>query len=117
MSYKEVHLYYELNNLDLLDDKLYDFLPDFCFLVTYAYALLIEGYGFHTNVTLTVLDQVKGYKVGWALGAILYEINTMPWLMEQSSLKSTGVFYTVVYYSVVLVIGKRRTIVRHQDIY
>ena len=107
MSYKEVHRYYELNNLDHLDDKLYDFIPDFCFLVTYAYALLTEGYGFHMNTSLTVLDQVRGYKVGWALGAILYEINTMPWLLEPSTLTTaTGIFYSAVYFSIILVIGK-----------
>lgn len=85
MTYTEVRRYFAINNLDQLDEKLYESLPDFCFLVTYAYALLTTGYGFNSNATLTVLDQVHGYKVGWALGAILYEINTMPWLLEQTN--------------------------------
>lgn len=42
-----------------------------------------DGYGFKHNSTITVLDQVNGNKVGWPLGAILYEINSLPWEMEQ----------------------------------
>ncbi len=34
-----------------------------------------DGYRFDLNQTLTVLDEVNGHAVGWALGAILYEIN------------------------------------------
>ena len=32
------------------------------------------------NHTLTVLNEFNGNKVGWTLGAILYEINSMPWV-------------------------------------
>lgn len=42
-----------------------------------------DGYGFKHNSTITVLDQVNGNKVGWPLGAILYEINSLPWELEQ----------------------------------
>ena len=71
--------YYEINNLNLVDDKLADFIPNYCFLATYTYALLTLGYGFPEHQTLTVLDQVRGNKVGWPLGAILYgnTINTI----------------------------------------
>jgi hypothetical protein len=40
---------------------------------------LLDGFGFQTNSTITVLDEVNGNKVGWPLGAILYEINSLPW--------------------------------------
>jgi hypothetical protein len=42
-----------------------------------------DGYGFKHNSTITVLDEVNGNKVGWPLGAILYEINSLPWELEQ----------------------------------
>lgn len=44
----------------------------------------VDGYGFKRNQTLTVLDEVKGNKVTWALGAILYEINALPWGLQNS---------------------------------
>jgi hypothetical protein len=28
---------------------------------------------------ITAINVIKGQKVGWALGAMLYEINTLPW--------------------------------------
>lgn len=49
---------------------------------------LIDGYGFHRDDTLTVIDQINGNKVGWALGAILYEINELPWVLQLSTLES-----------------------------
>ena len=46
--------------------------------------VVLDGYGFPHNQTLTVVDQVNGNKVGWALGAILYEINALPWAKESN---------------------------------
>ena len=54
----------------------------FCFDSVYAIVLLEEGYGFTPNMTITVLDTVNGNKVGWPLGAILHEINNLPWELE-----------------------------------
>ncbi len=51
----------------------------FCFDSVYTIVLLEEGYGFQPNMTITVLDTVNGNKVGWPLGAILHEINNLPW--------------------------------------
>lgn len=82
LSFREAIHYYEVNNFNILDDKLGEMIPNYCFLVSYTYALLIEGYGFQPDQSLTVMDQVRGNKVAWALGAILYEINTMPWRLE-----------------------------------
>jgi hypothetical protein len=48
---------------------------------------LVEGHGFSTNSTITVLDTVNGNKVSWTLGAIMYEINSLPWQLESPPLK------------------------------
>ena len=79
MSYAQLQNYFMINNLGLSGDKLGDLLPYFCLMSTYVYTLLIDGIGFKPNATLTVLDEVNGNKVGWPLGAILYEINSLPW--------------------------------------
>lgn len=51
----------------------------YCFRSTYALQLLKKGYGFHDNNIIRVSKVINGQKVGWALGAMLYEINTLPW--------------------------------------
>jgi hypothetical protein len=33
------------------------------------------------------MDQINGHKVGWALGAILYEINELPWELHLSDVE------------------------------
>ena len=62
MSFREIIEYYESNNLNMVDDKLGEMIPNYCFLVTYTYALLTEGYGFQLNQPITVLDQVRVYE-------------------------------------------------------
>lgn len=69
-------------------DKLNIYLPYYCFLSSYILVLLHDGYRFPMNTSLTVLDQVNGHKVGWALGAILYEINELPWVLKLSTIES-----------------------------
>jgi hypothetical protein len=83
MSFSEVIFYFEVNNLILEDEKLGDYTADFCFLTAYIYVLLVDGYGFAHNQTMTVMNEVNGNKVGWAFGAILYEINVLPWMMAE----------------------------------
>jgi hypothetical protein len=82
MSYQEVEKYFDGKNLELHDDKLSDLIPYFCFLSAYTHVLLEDGFGFTSDQNLTVLDKVNGNKVGWALGAILYEINSLPWELD-----------------------------------
>lgn len=41
--------------------------------------MLRNGYGFEMEDNITATDVVNGQKVGWALGSMLYEINTLPW--------------------------------------
>jgi Golgi nucleoside diphosphatase len=100
LSFRDVIHYYEVNNLNTVDDKLGEMIPNYCFLVSYTYALLTEGYGFHYNQSITVLDQVRGNKVGWALGAIFYEINTMPWELDISDFKRSGIISTIVWFTI-----------------
>src|SRR5690606_36473731 len=59
-----------------------------CFGLASRRALSADGYRFSLNQTLTVQDQVNGHSVGWALGAILYEINELPWELEVSAIEA-----------------------------
>ncbi len=64
-------------------------LQNYCFLTTYAYAMLTEGYGFKNHDNITAASVIDGQKVGWALGSTLYEINTMEWSFRADDV-STG---------------------------
>ena len=59
MSFGEALYYYESKNLYMAEEKLAELIPDFCFLVSYVYALLIEGYGFTEEHSITVLKTVS----------------------------------------------------------
>lgn len=50
-----------------------------CFRATYVFQLLHNGFGFQMTDSIRAVKVVNGHKVGWALGAMLYEINTLPW--------------------------------------
>ncbi len=50
-----------------------------CFQATLAAAMMIEGVRFPLNKTVTAIDVINGQKLGWPLGSMLYEINTLPW--------------------------------------
>jgi hypothetical protein len=41
--------------------------------------LLHNGFGFQMTDSIRAVGVLNGHKVGWALGAMLYEINTLPW--------------------------------------
>jgi len=56
-----------------------DELVSSCFQSAYVYSILRHGYGFQNQDYITATDIVNGQKVTWALGSILYEINTLPW--------------------------------------
>ena len=65
-----------------LDDDDGDVNPlvnEMCFRATYAFQLLHNGYGFKMEDYITATNIVGGQKVGWTMGAIMYEINTLPW--------------------------------------
>jgi hypothetical protein len=54
-------------------------LDSYCFRSAYVFQLLHRGYGFQMNDTIRATKVIDGHKVGWPLGSMLYEINTMPW--------------------------------------
>lgn len=56
-----------------------DELSQFCFRSVFAYQILRNGYGFADDFKITAVDVLNGQKLGWALGSILYEINTRKW--------------------------------------
>lgn len=58
-------------------------LDTYCFRSVYAFQLLHNGYGFQLDDTIRATNVINGHKVGWALGAMLYEINAMPWTYQQ----------------------------------
>lgn len=102
LSYPEVVLYSQQTFLGTTDEKLSLLVPYFCFMSAYTLVLLEDGFGFTPNHTLTVLDEVNGNKVGWALGAILYEINTLPYDLEDTEEPWGGYFLAA---SIGIVIG------------
>ncbi|KAG7356578.1 GDA1/CD39 nucleoside phosphatase family protein [Nitzschia inconspicua] len=57
---------------------------DYCFRSSYVFNVLRNGYGFEMDEHITATDVINGQKVGWALGAMLYEINTFPWSYERA---------------------------------
>jgi hypothetical protein len=96
MTFSDAITYFEVNNLNAADDKLAQMIPDYCFLSSYTYILLTEGYGFPKNETFTVLDEVNNNKVSWAFGAIMHEINTMPWVYLPATQKGSEVLHIAV---------------------
>eukprot|EP00934_Nitzschia_sp_Nitz4_P009175 Nitzschia sp. Nitz4//scaffold41_size133979//48401//50269//NITZ4_003341-RA/size133979-processed-gene-0.215-mRNA-1//1//CDS//3329551452//9165//frame0 len=54
-------------------------IQDICFRSAYVFNLLHHGYGFEMDEYITATNVLNGQKVGWAVGAMLYEINTIPW--------------------------------------
>ena len=54
-------------------------LKTYCFRAAYIHEILRNGYGFEPDEYVIATDVVNGQKVTWALGSILYEINTLPW--------------------------------------
>lgn len=50
-----------------------------CFKSMFVYQLLHNGYGFKLDQRITAANVVNGHKIGWALGSMLYEINSLPW--------------------------------------
>jgi len=51
-------------------------LAQFCFRSNFVYQLLRNGWEFGDEYVMTAADVINGQKMGWALGCMLYEINT-----------------------------------------
>ncbi|KAL7568982.1 hypothetical protein ACA910_021274 [Epithemia clementina (nom. ined.)] len=67
-------------------------LPTYCFRSVYVFHLLRHGFGFGMNDTILVGKVLNGQKVGWALGSMLYEINTLPWTYALQDGRGTNNF-------------------------
>lgn len=93
MTFTEVSAYAMANNITIAETKLADMLPYFCFLSVYPLVLVLEGYGFPANGKLTVVDDVNGNKAGWALGAIMHEINSLPWELRRPEQRQPWGYY------------------------
>ena len=55
-----------------------DAAEQYCFRSIYAMNLL-KGYGFQDHDFITAKKIINSHKVSWAFGAMLYEINALPW--------------------------------------
>lgn len=103
----------------------------YCFRSAYVLNLLHKGYGFQMNDTIRAVKVLSGHKVGWALGAMLYEINTLPWvnlyhksIVEVAESTNEGVslsWHTLVLCAIVIsavcsaiFVVQRRTILRYK---
>lgn len=58
-------------------------LDSYCFRSAYVYQLLRNGFGFQDNNVIRAVRVISGIRVDWAVGAMLYEINALPWSHEQ----------------------------------
>lgn len=70
-------LEYNVNNTNVTLSE--EDLATYCFRAAYVHEMLSHGYGFQPNDRITATNVVNGQKLDWALGSILYEINTLPW--------------------------------------
>mmetsp|Transcript_9662 Transcript_9662/g.33981 ORF Transcript_9662/g.33981 Transcript_9662/m.33981 type:complete len:230 (-) Transcript_9662:131-820(-) len=62
---------------------------EFCFLAAFAYSMAIDGHHFAPSRNFTAVDAAlyrnqegRAVKVGWPLGAMIYEINALPWVYD-----------------------------------
>jgi len=75
-SWEQLKDYNRANPMEQYDE---DELSSYCFHAAYVHEILRHGYGFQPEDHITATNVVNGQKVTWALGSILYEINTLPW--------------------------------------
>lgn len=66
-----------------------DEVESYCFRSVYALELL-QGYGFREEDHISAASVVEGHKLGWAIGAMLYEINTLPWRYDKPEVSTTS---------------------------
>jgi len=79
MSLEELILYSHTYELNVPADVL----PEYCFRSVFVFEILHDGFGFSLDSNITATNVINGHKVSWALGSILYEINTLPWIYLQ----------------------------------
>lgn len=73
-------------NANLTHPQNADYLDTFCFSANYITALLEIGYGMErVNTPLKVVSEINGSSVSYAFGAMLYEVNQLPWTYEEKN--------------------------------
>jgi len=87
------------NRIDEAED-----IATYCFRSAYAFQILHNGYGFELDDYVTSTEIVNGQKVGWAVGAMLYEINTLPWQYRPNSIPTTHSVIFTGYISAILLL-------------
>jgi len=80
LDYTEIKKYHKSLNTTMKKDEL---LPYYCFITTYVAILLEKGFGFTDQQSIRAIDTVGGHRTGWALGSMLYEINGLPFVLEE----------------------------------
>ena len=73
LSFEELKVYNANLESPIDDDSV---LAEFCFRSVFVYQLLRNGWEFGDDYELQAVDVINGQKMGWALGCMLYEINT-----------------------------------------
>lgn len=64
-----------------------EYRDEMCFSSTYVLELLHYGYGFKMDDHVMTADDIEGSSVTWAFGAMLYEVNSLPWLVRHRDLR------------------------------
>jgi len=85
MSIDELLVYNESSRLNISTTEQ---LVESCFRAVFAFQMLHIGLGFALDSNITATNVINGQKVSWALGSVLYEINTRPWIYVDSNAKS-----------------------------
>jgi hypothetical protein len=74
-------------------------LAQFCFRSMFVYQMLRNGWEFGDDYELTAVDVINGQKMGWALGCMLYEINTRKFLRIFIIITNFSVLYLLSQYN------------------
>ena len=72
-QWEELQVYNSENRKPIKEDLV---LSQMCFRSVFVYQLLRNGWEFGDDYKMTAVDVINGQKMGWALGCMLYEINT-----------------------------------------
>eukprot|EP00536_Pseudo-nitzschia_multiseries_P002756 jgi/Psemu1/317971/estExt_fgenesh1_pm.C_380011 len=78
LSFEELQVY-NAHLKNPVERKDLDVLKQYCFRSVFAYQMLRNGWGLGDDSEIDAVDVIDGQKLGWALGSMLYEINTLPW--------------------------------------
>jgi hypothetical protein len=85
MSFSQAIDYYSSHSFfNDPDPELSNLLPNYCFVVSYVYLLLTAGYGFADDAVFTVSPIISNHRVTWTIGAIMHEINSLPWTVLEA---------------------------------